>query len=313
MKNKLPNIFLKTAKMCGMDHLAKDEKAHFYLQKDEVISYKAPEGVEMIANQIQDGIEAKIIVKQGVKIKESLFFCFGLEGEKERQLIIPKIIIEDDAEVCIVAHCSFPNAVDVSHEMEGSFKIGKRSKFFYKEAHYHGKNSGARVLPKLRVSIDKEGFFKGDFALTRGTIGKLKIEVGAILKEKAKMELETKVFGQSKRDSIKIIDKVFLKGEGSKSLIKMRAAAKDGGKVLMQGETYAQATGAVGHVDCQEIVIGDNSVAKAVPIVEVSNEGASVTHEASVGKINQKELETLMTRGLDEEEATELIVEAMMR
>jgi len=45
----------------------------------------------------------------------------------------------------------------------------------------------------------------------------------------------------------------------------------------------------------------------------VRNENARVTHEASVGKINQKELETLMTRGLSEDEATELIIEAMMR
>jgi hypothetical protein len=93
----------------------------------------------------------------------------------------------------------------------------------------------------------------------------------------------------------------------------MRAAATNGGKVLMQGETIAQAAGAVGHVDCQEIVVGKGSYAKAIPIVEVTHPEARVTHEASVGKINQKELETLMTRGLSEEEATEMIIEAMMR
>jgi Fe-S cluster assembly scaffold protein SufB len=31
-----------------------------------------------------------------------------------------------------------------------------------------------------------------------------------------------------------------------------------------------------------------------------------------VGKINQKELETLMTRGLTEDEATEIVIEALM-
>jgi Fe-S cluster assembly scaffold protein SufB len=47
--------------------------------------------------------------------------------------------------------------------------------------------------------------------------------------------------------------------------------------------------------------------------VEVTHDQARVTHEASVGKINQKELETLMTRGLNEEEATDLIVNALMK
>jgi hypothetical protein len=92
----------------------------------------------------------------------------------------------------------------------------------------------------------------------------------------------------------------------------MRAAAKNGGKVWMQGETFAKAPGAFGHIDCQEIVIGQNSSAKAIPIVEVTNDQARVTHEASVGKINQKELETLMTRGLTEDEATEVVIGALM-
>jgi Fe-S cluster assembly scaffold protein SufB len=95
--------------------------------------------------------------------------------------------------------------------------------------------------------------------------------------------------------------------------IKSRAADHHGGIVLMQGETYAKAAGCIGHVDCQEILSGKNSVARAVPIVEVSNDEARVTHEASVGKINQKELETLMTRGLDEEEASELIINSLLR
>ncbi len=102
-------------------------------------------------------------------------------------------------------------------------------------------------------------------------------------------------------------------GENSRSLIKMRAAAKDGGRVFMQGETYAEGDNSQGHVDCQEIISGKGSVAQAVPIVKVSNDSARVTHEASVGKINQKELEALMTRGLSEDEAAELIIEAMMK
>jgi hypothetical protein len=101
--------------------------------------------------------------------------------------------------------------------------------------------------------------------------------------------------------------------EGSRSLIKMRAAAKNGGEVWMQGETYARASGCQGHVDCQEIVVGEDSSARAVPIVDVSHGDARVTHEASVGKVNQKELETLMTRGLNEDEATDLIISSIMK
>ena len=99
----------------------------------------------------------------------------------------------------------------------------------------------------------------------------------------------------------------------SQSLIKSRAAAIGGGSVFLQGETVALAKGACGHIDCQEIIVGEKSAAKAIPIVEVRHPEARVTHEASVGKVNQKELETLMTRGLSEEEATDFIVRGAIK
>lgn len=297
--------------MCGQEHLFQN-KGHFYVEKNKVLSYQAPRGVRMETEELPNGIKARVVVKKNVKIKEPLFFCFGLLGKKEEQLIVPEIIIEDGAEVFIFAHCSFPHAVTSRHDMKAVFRVGKGAKFHYQEHHYHGEKSGATVVPKMELRIDEGGYFQSAFNLSRGTVGHVDIQVDAHLAKEARSEIETKVLGKNEKDVVSILDRVWLEGENSKSLIKMRAAAVGGGQVLMQGETYAQAPGAIGHVDCQEIVSG-NSVAKAIPIVEVTNDQARVTHEASVGKINQKELETLMTRGLSEEEATELIIEALMK
>lgn len=310
--SKLPIDFLKTAKICGIEHLAKN-KGHFFVEKNKVLSFGYPDGVVMEAKETPEGVEAIVTIKKNKKIVEPLFFCFGLKGPKDNQQIVPRIVLEEGAEVKIVAHCSFPHAAMSSHKMEGEFVIGKNAKFFYEEHHYHGTKSGAMVMPKLFVDVQEGGAFESKFSLSKGSVGKVSIEVEVKLGKNAKSDIETKVLGRGEKDIVTIIDKVTLEGENSKSLIKMRAAAKDGGRVFMQGETCANAAGAVGHVDCQEIVTGVGSVAKAVPIVEVSNDQARITHEASVGKINQKELETLMTRGLDEDEATDLIIEAMMR
>ncbi|MEA2007212.1 MAG: SufD family Fe-S cluster assembly protein [Patescibacteria group bacterium] len=308
---KLTTDFVKTAKMCGLEHLL-NAKGHFFVEKNKLLSYKTPKGIEMEAKETPNGIEAEVVVKKGAKIKEPLFFCFGLKGESDEQIVVLNITVEDGADVKIITHCSFPHATSATHKMEAVFKIGKNANFFYEEHHYHGKKSGAMVISKLKLLIGEGGLFESNFVLSKGTVGQVSIDVEAILEKDARSEINTKVFGKNSSDIVNIIDKVILNGENSKSLIKMRAAAKNGGRVFMQGETYANAAGAVGHVDCQEIISGDDSVAKAVPIVEVSNDQARVTHEASVGKINQKELETLMTRGLDDEEATDLIIEAMM-
>jgi Fe-S cluster assembly scaffold protein SufB len=38
-----------------------------------------------------------------------------------------------------------------------------------------------------------------------------------------------------------------------------------------------------------------------------------VTHEAAIGTVNRKELETLMARGLSEKEAVDLIIRGMLQ
>lgn len=311
-RTKLPEIFVKTAKLCGMSELLKN-KNKFYVDENRVLDQFFAKGIKASYEETSNGVKAKITIQKNVKISEPLFFCFGLQGKKQEQAIYPEIVFEENSEATIYSHCTFPNSVENHHNMEGVFKVGKNAKFTYIEQHYHGEKSGAIVTPKLRIEIAEGGQFISDFSLTKGTVGKVEIRLEAFLKKNARAEIKTKVFGSSVKDQVKIVDIVHLDGENSKSLVTMRAAAKNGGNVLMEGETFAKAPGAFGHIDCQEIVIGKNSVAKAIPIVEVTNDQARVTHEASVGKINQKELETLMTRGLNEDEATEMIIDALMQ
>ena len=309
---KLPTDYIKTAKMCGMTELLKS-KNKFYVEDNQVLDKFFPKGIKASYEETKTGVKAKITIEENQKIKEPLFFCFGIKGTRDLQEIYPEIILKKNSEVTIYSHCSFPHSQKNKHNMVGIFKVGENAKFNYIEQHYHGEKSGATVNPELKIEIDKNGEFNSDFSLTQGTVGKVDIKIEAFLKENARIDIKTKVFGTNEKDQVKITDIVHLEGENSKSLITMRAAAKNGGKVWMQGETFASGADSFGHIDCQEIVIGKNSIAKAVPIVKVTNEQARVTHEASVGKINQKELETLMTRGLDEEQATDLIVEALMR
>ncbi len=308
---KLHPDFKKSAKSCGIENCFSCP-GYFFVEANKIISSNFPEGIKAEAKEIKNGVEAKITVKKNVKLKQPLFLCFGLLKEKGEQFVVPEIIIEEGASVKIIAHCSFPHAKEIEHKMEGFFRVKKNASFFYDEYHYHGSKSGASVNPNLKIEVDQGGHCANNFYLVKGTTGKTRINLEANLYDNADFVSKIKALGKGKNDQTDISEKVYLLGRESKSIIKMRAAAKNGGKVLMQGETYAQAAGSQGHVDCQEIVIGQNSVAKAVPIVQVSHEQARVTHEAAVGKINQKELQALMVKGLNEAEATELILNAML-
>ena len=83
------------------------------------------------------------------------------------------------------------------------------------------------------------------------------------------------------------------------------------GSVL--GEVKGNAAYTWGHTDCQEVVYGKNAAASSTSSISVKNPLAKITHEASIGRIDKKELETLMARGLEEEEAVDLIVNGILK
>jgi Fe-S cluster assembly scaffold protein SufB len=64
-------------------------------------------------------------------------------------------------------------------------------------------------------------------------------------------------------------------------------------------------------VDCKEIIQGQ-AVGRAVPIVEVCHPRAHITHEAAIGSVDTKQLETLMSRGLSEDEASDIIIAGLL-
>ena len=80
----------------------------------------------------------------------------------------------------------------------------------------------------------------------------------------------------------------------------------------MTGITEGHAAGARGHVDCLEVV-REGAVGRAVPIVQVTHPLAKVTHEAAIGSVDKRQMETLMAHGLSPEEAVNVIVKGILR
>jgi len=62
-----------------------------------------------------------------------------------------------------------------------------------------------------------------------------------------------------------------------------------------------------GHV-CMGLLLSENSSIQAIPELINRNKDVSLTHEASVGKISEEALNYLRSRGLTEDEATDLII-----
>ena len=94
------------------------------------------------------------------------------------------------------------------------------------------------------------------------------------------------------------------------SSIVSKSIAKGGGKVDYRGQvTFAKnSKKSVSHIECDTIIMDDLSASDTIPFNEIHNSQVALEHEAKVSKISEEQLYYLMSRGLSESEATEMIV-----
>ncbi|MBW6470316.1 MAG: SufD family Fe-S cluster assembly protein [Methanosarcinaceae archaeon] len=278
---------------------------------NKILGSNQTEGVVIDKKSTKSGVDIVLIIKKGYQIPNPVYLCFGVLPKEGLQQINVTIIAEEDASVELIAHCTFPNAEHVIHKMDGNIIIHKNASLIYNETHFHGKKGGVEVIPKARIKIEEGGRYNTGFTLVSGKVGLLDLDYEVDAGKDTICELIAKVYGRGE-DKILIKEKVLLNGENARSVIKSRVAISDDAVAEFTGVTEGHAPHARGHVDCVEVVQG-NAIAKAVPIVMVDNPLAKVTHEAAIGSVDKKQVETLCARGLEENEAVDAIVKGMLK
>lgn len=283
---------------------------HVVINANKVLQSKVVEGLIIEPEELSDGVRARLQVKKGYKILQPVHLCFGMLPERGVQRIILDIEIEDEAEVSFLAHCTFPNAVDVQHLMEAEIKVGRQARYSYFERHWHSEEGMVKVVPVARIQLAEGARFSTEFELLKGRVGIIDIDYSTVCQARSSAEMKARIFGRLD-DQIKIKEAAILEGEASRAVLTTHIAVRDQARADINNEIIAQAPYARGHVDCKEIIQGQG-VARAVPVVEVRNPKAHVTHEAAIGSVDSKQLQTLMARGLSEDEAVDLIIQGLL-
>ena len=284
--------------------------ARIEIHGNRVLGVHLVPGLEVNASPKDDGIAAEIRVKRGAVIEQPIQVCFGMVPERGKQIIDLNVEIEEDAAASVLAHCTFPNAIDILHRMDAALTIGPGAKYAYVERHVHGPEGGVVVVPKSRIHVLEKAVYRTDFEIIRGRAGRIDIDVEVIGERKSVTEVSSRI-SASKEDQVKIRESIELIGEHARGVLASNIALRDDARAEIYNSLVATAPYARGHVDCKEIV-QDRAVAKAIPIVEVRDPRAHVTHEAAIGSVDSKQLETLMSRGLTEDEAVDLIIQGLL-
>lgn len=230
-----------------------------------------------------------------------------------RDLVYNDFIVEDGADVIIVAGCGVHSdgEEEARHNGIHRFFIGKNARVVYREKHIGtGKGTGARNIdPVTDITMAENSYMEMDTmqisgvtATNRSTTASLAAGAKLIIRER----LLTDGSETAKSDFV-----VSLDGEDSGVDLVSRSVAK--------GHSYQEYHSVIkgnckctGHSECDAILVG-NGIVNAAPELHARNLDASLIHEAAIGKIAGEQIIKLCTLGLTEEEAEQKIIEGFLK
>ncbi|AXF56165.1 Fe-S cluster assembly protein SufB [Salicibibacter kimchii] len=104
--------------------------------------------------------------------------------------------------------------------------------------------------------------------------------------------------------------KVYHLAPNCSSTLVSKSISKHGGKVSYRGLSHfgRKSQGSKSNIECDTLIMDKDSTSDTIPYNEIMNNDITLEHEAKVSKVSEEQLFYLMSRGLSEEEATEMIV-----
>ncbi len=248
-----------------------------------------------------------IYVPKGVKLTKPVQSYFRINSERMGQFERTLIIVDDDADIHYVEGCTAPQySKDSLHAAVVEIYVGKRAHCRYSTVQ-NWSNNIVNLVTK-RAIVDDEGHMEW----IDGNVGSgLNMKYPAcVLKGKYSKGTTVSIAFASKDQLQDTGAKMIHLGENSASTIISKSICTCGGKVNYRGLVSCgpKAKGARSHVECDTLILDDISTSDTIPTNTGMNSDMYIEHEATVSKVNEEQLFYLMSRGLTEEQATELIV-----
>ena len=221
--------------------------------------------------------------------------------------------IGKNANVIIVAGCGITNDghFDARHDGIHRFYLEEGAKVKYIERHCGlGVGDGKRVLnPTTEIYMKPSSYMTMDTTQTKGvddTIRTTKAE----LADNTTLVITEKIL-TSKDQFAKTEFTVNLNGENASTHVTSRSVATDSS----YQEFLSNITGntkCYAHVEC-DAILKEKGKVKAIPEIYAKNIDANLIHEAAIGKIAGEQLKKLMSLGLTEKEAEDVIIKGFLK
>ncbi|MGB9498291.1 MAG: SufB/SufD family protein [Dissulfuribacterales bacterium] len=244
----------------------------------------------------------------GVKAKHPVQSCLYIAKEGFSQNVHNVIIAEENSEMNIITGCSTsPHLVFGLHVGVSEIYVKKGATLHFTMIHDWGKRINVR--PRTAVHVEEGGVFVSNY-ISLHAVGSLQMNPTTYLDGKDAVAQFNSILVAPKGCHLDVGSRVFLNKPGTRAEIISRAITV-GGTIIARGEMIGNVEGCKGHLECKGLILNDG-IMHAIPELQGHVPGVEMSHEAAVGKIDQKEIEYLMARGLDEDEAVSTIVRGFL-
>ena len=273
------------------------------------VERQSPAEIQIEQKKDKSGID--IIVAPDVKNKSVHIPVIITEGNLH-DLVYNDFYIGDNSDVLIVAGCGIHNDTNATSEHNGihSFHLGKNSRVRYVEKHLGlGNGEGGKILnPITNIEMGENSYLEME-TTQLGGVTYSERETNAILHEKANLIIKEKILTNSTQKAISHFNVELVGKDSSVDVISRSVAKEDSYQEFVS--CVKGTTKCFGHVECDAILM-DNARIKATPEILAENVDATLVHEAAIGKIAGEQITKLMTLGLTEKEAEDLIIKGFL-
>ncbi|MBN6205420.1 Fe-S cluster assembly protein SufB [Ralstonia pickettii] len=248
-----------------------------------------------------------IYVPKGVQTSTPLQAYFRINTENMGQFERTLIIVDEGASVHYVEGCTAPTYSSSSLHSAVVEIIVKKDAYCRYTTIQNWSNNVYNLVTK-RATVDANGTMEW----IDGNLGsKLTMKYPAILLKGEGARGNTMSIALAGRGQLQHAGaKMHHLAPNTSSTIVSKSISKNGGKVSYLGLVHfgRKADGARANIECDTLIMDNESTSDTIPYNEILNDNISLEHEAKVSKVSEEQLFYLMSRGLSEEEATEMIV-----
>lgn len=248
-----------------------------------------------------------VYVPKGVKVDIPLQSYFRLNSPESGQFEHTLIIVDEGAYLHFIEGCSAPKYNKVNlHAGCVELYVKDNSYLRYSTIENWSKNmlnlNTKKAIVGKNAQID---WVTGSFGSKISMLYPMSILNG----EGAKTEYTGISFagkGQNLDNGFKAVHN----SPNTSSIVNAKSISKDGGKCTYRSliRINENAKNSKSSVSCESLMLDDISVSDTIPVNDIRTDDVEFSHEAKIGKISDKTIFYLMSRGLSEEDAKSMIV-----